>query len=113
MNKLERMLSADRKTALTERAKIAVADLSDEGTSFLTRLEKEKRTIEKEIINLTDIGPNSTTSLRINNINAEEWYSKLHKLKMDLRLKEIEIKVSKEINIEWFESTPDETSEEA
>lgn len=103
------MLSADRKTALNERAKIAVADLSDEGTSFVTRLEKEKRSIEKEIITLTDLGPNSTTSLRIANINAEDWYRDLHALKMDLRLKEIEIKVAKEINNEWFVSTPDET----
>jgi len=108
MNKLERKLSADRKTALSERATIAVADLSDEGTSFLTRLEKEKRSIEKEIINLTDIGPNSTTSLRISDINAEEWYSKLHALKLDLRLKEIEIEVAKEINKEWFEDIKDE-----
>jgi hypothetical protein len=104
MNKLERMLSADNKAVLSARAKTAMEDIAAESTAFIAQLEKEKRESIKKLNALTDIGPDESTSLRVveESFDAAHWIKQIHSLKMDIRLKEIEIKVANEIHNEWM-----------
>ena len=104
MNKLERMLSADNRAVISARAKNAMEEISAEMSTLIANLEKDKREHVKKLTNLTDIGPDNATSLRVvdENFNAEKWLKEIHQLKMDIRLKEIEIKVAKEMHDEWL-----------
>lgn len=113
MNKLERMLSADNKAVLSARAKTAMEDIAAESTAFIAQLEKEKRESIKRLNALTDIGPDESTSLRVvdESFDAAQWIKQIHALKMDIRLKEIEIKVAKEIDAEWMVDGNDEAND--
>lgn len=104
MNKLEKMLSADNQSVLSARAKNAMDDCKAEMDSLIANLNKKKRNHVKELTNLTDLGPENSTSLRVvdETFNAEEWIKQLHKLKLTIRLCEIEIQTAEEIKSEWF-----------
>ena len=104
MNKLERKLSADNRAVISARAKNAMDDCAAEMDTLIAKLEKNKRNAVKELTNLTDIGPDNTTSLRVvdESFNAERWIQQIHELKMEIRLADIEIKVALETKEEWF-----------
>lgn len=104
MNKLERMLSADNKAVISARAKNAMEEISAEMATAIANLEKDKREFVKKLTNITDIGPDNTTSLRVvdEGFDACSWLKEIHNLKMDIRLKDIEIKVAKEMSDEWL-----------
>ena len=65
---------------------------------------KEKLNLEFKINNLVDMAPETSDSLRpgAKNFDATKWVSELHSLKMQIKLKGIELSEAEAIVKEWF-----------
>jgi hypothetical protein len=107
MSKFITMLSQDSKSTLSQRAKILAEEAITEVQDFINQLKKEKRELTTQILNLTDLAPENTYSLRpgSKDFNAKAWIQELHQCRMDLSLKEVELKEAQAIYDEWFGET--------
>ncbi len=72
--------------------------------AFLQNLKREKAQLNTRITNLTDLAPDNTYSLRpgAKDFDAVAWIKELHKTRMDLNLKAIELEEAEAIFNEWF-----------
>jgi len=104
MSKFVSMLSQDSKSTLSQRAEILAEEALTEVQDFMNKLKREKRELTSQILNLTDLAPENTYSLRpgSKDFKAKEWVAELHQCRMDLALKEIELKEAQAIYDEWF-----------
>jgi hypothetical protein len=104
MSKFAKLLSQDSKSTLSQRAQILAEEAVAEVEDFINKIKKEKRELTNQILNLTDLAPENTYSLRPGSkeFKAKEWVAELHQCRMDLALKEIELKEAQAIYDEWF-----------
>ena len=104
MSKFARMLSADSSATLGNRAKNLADATVLEVESFISNLKKEKLQLNSKLNDLTDLAPENTYSLRPggDNFKPAEWVRELHKTRMDIALKEIELAEAQAIYDEWF-----------
>lgn len=111
MNKFEKMLSADSSTTLGKRANILSESTISEVENFINNLKAEKRALASRMLDLTDLAPDNTYSLRPGgkDFNATKWMSELHKTRMDIALKQIELDEAQAIHDEWFSEVETKT----
>jgi hypothetical protein len=103
MNKFEKLLSkggdvyARRVEALSTQAEVAQQ-------SIVNKLKQEKTKLELEIINLTDLSPESTDSLRpgTKNWDATAWAKNLQRAKQDLHTVNIQLEIAENTYKEYF-----------
>ncbi len=86
-----------RATALSESTVLEVE-------SFIQNLRREKSKLKNKLTDLTDLAPDNTYSLRPGSkeFKPAEWMKELHKTRMDIKLKEIELEEAEAIFNEWF-----------
>lgn len=110
MNKFGKMLSADSSATLGTRAKNLADSAVLEVESFISNLKREKIKLENQINDLTDLGPENTYSLRPGgkDFDAAKWVRELHKTRMEISLKEVELEEAQAIYDEWFASEKEE-----
>jgi polysaccharide deacetylase 2 family uncharacterized protein YibQ len=111
MSKFKNMVSASNSTTLASRASDLEDEVLIEVNAFITNLKREKAQLKSKINKLTDLAPENTTSLRPGHpdFKAEKWVAELHQCRMDLALKEIELKEAEAIFKEYFEEEGEET----
>jgi hypothetical protein len=111
MSKFITMLSADSTATLGNRAKNLAAAAVLEVESFISNLKREKINLENRINDLTDLAPENTYSLRpgSKDFDAAKWVRELHKTRMDIELKEVELEQAQAIYDEWFADAPKKT----
>ena len=104
MSKFEKMISSSSSATLANRASDLAEDVVLELNSFINNLKKEKSKLKSTINKLTDLAPENTTSLRPGHPDFEpaKWVSELHQCRMDLALKEVELKEAEAIYNEYF-----------
>lgn len=109
MSKFKNMVSASNSTTLSNRASDLEEQVLIEMNSFITNLQREKAQLKSKINDLVDLAPENTTSLRPGHrdFKPKVWVEELHQCRMDLALKEIELKEAQAIHDEWFKE--DET----
>lgn len=104
MGKFAKMISASNSATLANRAHDLEEDVSLELNSFINELKKQKSKLKSTINKLTDLAPENTTSLRPGHPDfvPSKWVSELHQCRMDLALKEVELKEAEAIYNEYF-----------
>jgi hypothetical protein len=104
MNKFGKMLSADSSATLGTRAKNLADSAVLEVEAFISNLKREKIKLENKINDLTDLAPENTYSLRPGgeDFDAAKWMKELHKTRMDIALKQVELEEAQAIYDEWF-----------
>jgi hypothetical protein len=107
MSKFAKMLSASNAEIKEKRAEMLSSKTKLEAQTLLNNLTRDRSELENELVNLTDLAPDNTYSLRPGSaeFKADEWVKSLHRVKMDISLKDIEIKIAQEIFDEWFADT--------
>lgn len=102
-NKFTSMLSASNEGIKAERARILGSQASISAGRLVTDLQDQVLVLENRVYEMSDFAPESTDSLRpAHNFNAATWIKELHKTRLDLRLKKIELREAEEIYAEWF-----------
>jgi hypothetical protein len=94
--------------ALLSRAKQSATLLELSQTALLTKLKTEVANMEADLSKTLDLGPDESTSLRPGAIaNPEELVNKIQKLKKDLVLKKVEVKLAEETMAEFQKEVDD------
>jgi len=104
MNKFVKTLSASDANIKETRATILAEQASIEADTLVQNLKKEKLSLQSKISQMTDLAPESTFSLRPggDNFDAAKWVKELHKTRLELKLKEVELAEAETIRNEWF-----------
>lgn len=105
-NKFTSMLSASNEGIKAERARILGNQASISAGRLVTDLQDQVLVLENKVYEMTDFAPESADSLRPGaGFNAATWIKDLHKTRLDLRLKRIELDEAEQIYNEWFGET--------
>jgi len=104
MNKFASTLSAANADIKATRAQALADSTILEAESFIQNLRREKLLLVGKLNNLTDLAPDNTYSLRpgAKDFNAAAWFKELHKTRMEIALKEVELTEAQGIFNEWF-----------
>lgn len=103
-NKFITALTQSNKEIKAARAKILFEDVADAMNNQLLELKRQKRELERTLMNLSDLSRDSELSLKVvkDNFNAKEWLDQIQATKVALTMKEVELKLAEETNKEWF-----------
>jgi len=110
MNKLQKMLKASSKEIRGIRGDLLSNNIKREQSRLVMDLEDELETMKEKLNSLNDLYPNSEMTLRIvsKDFNPKAWVQDIQKLKVDVKMKEVELAIAKETTDEWFEELPEE-----
>ena len=105
-NKFTQTLSASNGDIKLARAQSLSEEVGLEVETFVQNLKREKIQLNNKLNSLTDLAPDNTYSLRPGgaNFDAKRWVAELHKTRMDLKLKGIELAEAEAIYTEWFKT---------
>ena len=105
MNKFAKNLTKDAKGIKEQRAKILAEDTKNEQDDLVRNLNREKRELEITLLNLTDLSPDNTYSLKPggDKFNAKTWVKEMQDTKIAILNKTVEIKTAEETLKEWFD----------
>lgn len=111
-NKFTKMLSASNKQIKEERAKILGSQAAISAGRLVNDLKDQVLVLENRVYEMTDFAPDSADSLRPGkDFNAATWIKDLHKTRLELRLKNIELDEAEKIYNEWFGKDSDKDVE--
>jgi hypothetical protein len=104
MNKFQSLIANNGNEVLQRRAANVATTAEIAQQTLLNSLKVEKADIENRIMNLTDLAPENTDSLRpgTSNWNPTQWAEDLQKAKEDLYSISIRIKMAQETYDEYF-----------
>jgi len=104
MNKFISTLTASNKSIKEARAKMVSEDAIDAQAELVRDLKKDKRELERKLMQLSDMSPDSELSLKVvkDTFNAKEWAKTIQTTKVDLANKTVEIELAEETYKEWF-----------
>lgn len=110
MNKFVQTLSAENKDIKVTRATNLSNKVKTELTDLINDLTKVKTNLETDLLNLTDLAPDNSYSLKPGgeNFDAKEWVRKVHGIKVELKMNKVELDTANEIKEEWFAEVKDE-----
>ena len=105
MSKFAKTLSASDSSIKAARAQMLADTTVLEVDSLISNLKREVNQLKNKIVQLTDLAPDNTYSLRPGGKDYDpvKWVSQLHQCKLDLKLKEIELTEAEAIKSEWFD----------
>lgn len=108
MSKFVKTLSASDASIKTARAQMLADTTVLEVESLISGLKREVNQLKNRIVQLTDLAPDNTYSLRPGGKDYDpvKWVNQLHQTKLDLKLKEIELTEAESIKSEWFDDEP-------
>lgn len=104
MNKFVTGLVQDASGIKKQRATALGKETADAQIDLIRVLEKEKRELDNELMNLTDLSPENEFDLRptSKNFNATTWVKKLQEIKVELLNVGVQLEVALETQKEWF-----------
>jgi len=98
------MFTATSKEIKGFRGTLLVSTMKRDQDRLVMDLEDEVATLEEKLGSLTDMYPNSEMTLRITkkDFNSKDWVKDTQELKVELKLKRVELKIARETTEEWF-----------
>ncbi len=111
-NKFTRNLSLSNREIKGKRAILFGEDGKSAQEELVNEIGMKVRNIEREILDLEDLSPDSTTSLSPvkGTFNGKEWARKMQERKVELRLLKVEYETAKDTLEEYF-TEEEETKE--
>jgi hypothetical protein len=104
MNKFISTLTASNKSIKDARAKMVSEDATDAQQELVRDLKKEKRELERRLMQLSDMGSDSALSLQVvkDTFKASDWAKEIQSIKVELANKTVELQLAEETFNEWF-----------
>ena len=103
-NKFMKNLTSGETGIKEKRAGILSQQAENAQTELLTRLRGERSDLELKIDRLSDLAPDSTTSLKVggDNFDAKAWVLEIQTAKVELAAKDVELDIAQKTYDEWF-----------
>lgn len=104
MNKFEKNLVRDSQGIKEQRARILGEESRIEHEEIVREINKRKRDLEVQLLNLVDLSPENTYSLRPggDKYNPKQWAREKQDIGVALLNIEVELKVANATTLEWF-----------
>lgn len=102
MSKFISTLTKSNKDIMKDRAENVGKKTALKQKALVDRLEGEVLDLEGKIQDLTDLAPESSTSLKPQDFDEENWVRNMQEYKVQLLNKRIELKIAQETQKEWF-----------
>ena len=94
---LSQMLSPDTNAIRARRAQQVIGQIKLEQEALITNLKREVSTLETKLDDLSDLGPDDTTSLRTRkDFNAASWVQDVQDVKEQLLTKRVSLQIAEE-----------------
>ena len=104
MAKFTNILTVTGDALIQKRVENVTLETKDVFEDEKRTVEKRIRNIKNEIISMEDLSVKSTQTLIVGeNLNTKEWVAKRINLALELRDKEIELKVINDLIAEYFD----------
>lgn len=102
--KFEELLNANSKTIKANRAKLIAEDAQIAQADIVREIQDRKRSLQRELLDLTDLHPDSELSLTVIKKDADikSVFKKIQSLKVQLIMIERELQIAEETQKEWF-----------
>lgn len=102
--KFQQILNSDHLQIKQSRSEIIFQDFKSEQEELVRNLENDVRQLQKKLMNLTDIYPESSLSLMVTkpDIDAKQWVKEIQSTKVSLEIKQRELDIAKSTQNEWF-----------
>lgn len=116
MNKFKKLLSQENGGVYERRVDALATQAEIAQQAIVNKLKQEKSKLEIELINLTDLSPETSDSLRpgSKNWNAQEWAKNIQRVKQELHTVNIQLEIAEETYKEYFTNVePEEDPNEA
>lgn len=103
-NLFTKNLTATHKTIIGKRAKMFANDAEQSSVEYIQNLKKEKREVEKVLMNLEDINPTTTISLNVTSegFDSDQWIHELNVKSVKLELIQQKLDIANAIHKRWF-----------
>lgn len=110
-NKFTTNLTLSNKGIKEKRASLLGDDAHDAQQDLVRELSSEVRDLERTIMNLEDLSPDSTTSLlpAKGGFDAKKWVVEMQESKVALKMKKVELNVAKATLAEYFTEITEES----
>lgn len=104
MNKFKKLLSQGNDGIYERRVDALATQAEIAQQAIVNKLKQEKSKLEIELINLTDLSPETSDSLRpgSKNWNAQEWAKNIQRVKQELHTIGIQLDLAEETYKEYF-----------
>lgn len=104
LNKFTKNLEATNKEIKGRRAQMIATEVEEEQKDLITNLGRQKRQLEKKLMDLEDLSPDSAYSLRPTSKDfvAKNWVADVQETKISLKLIEVQIEVANQTLVEYF-----------
>lgn len=104
MNKFQSLVGQNGNDVLKRRAEALATHAEIAQSAIVNKLKQEKTKIELDILNLTDLAPETNDSLRpgSKDWDATTWARNLQKAKQDLYNVKIQLQLAEETYNEYF-----------
>lgn len=104
MNKFKKLLSQGNDGIYERRVDALATQAEIAQQAIVNKLKQEKSKLEIELINLTDLSPETSDSLRpgSKNWNAQEWAKNVQRVKQELHTIGIQLDLAEETYEEYF-----------
>lgn len=105
MSKFIKNLTLEAKGIKLQRAQIMAKEACEHQLDLIKNLEREKRQLESELLNLTDLSPENVYSLRpgSKDYDSKQWVKRMQEIKIAQLELDIQLQVAQENYNEWFE----------
>lgn len=107
MNKFTTNLTSSAGQIKEQRATLISADAQASQEELLRKLNQDARDLNRKILALSDMYPDSELSLLVtkSNFDAFRWTNETQALKVQLLNKQVEISIAQKTYDEWFEDS--------
>ena len=86
-----------------KRASLLSDDVQAEQNRLIDDLKDKKRKLERELLNIEEMYPNSTTSLKVGEgVDPKVWVADMQRTKISLIDVQIQLTIANETTNEWF-----------
>ncbi len=87
-----------------KRGELLVKSVKKAAKKKVDEIEEEIDALETTLLNLTDLGPENSYSLRptAKGFDATKWIDEMFEAKVEIALKKVELEVAEGIVNEWF-----------
>lgn len=109
-NKLMTALTQNGNAIKATRAQVIAEDMESAQSKLVQKLKDEKRSIERNLMSLSDFYPDSELSLRVvkDSFDANKWAHDTQNLEVSLLNKTVELKAAQATYDKWFKEEADE-----
>lgn len=104
LGEFEQLLASSNQDIIKARAALLAAQTQGEAEDIIRVIEKERRDLEWQLADLTDISKSSKLSLEVvkEGFDRKRWFQEQIDIETKLELNAVKLRIAKRLYTKWF-----------